>query len=50
VKDYLVGRGVPAEQLRTEGLGEDQPLTTDPSLEAQALNRRVTLRVEPTVP
>jgi OOP family OmpA-OmpF porin len=47
VKDYLVGRGVPAEQLRTEGLGEDQPLTTDPSREAQALNRRVTLRAEP---
>lgn len=47
VKDYLVGRGVPAEQLRTEGLGADQPLTTDPSRVAQALNRRVTLRAEP---
>ena len=47
VKDYLVGRGVPAEQLRTEGLGEDQPLSTHPSREAQALNRRVTLRAEP---
>jgi OmpA-OmpF porin, OOP family len=47
VKAYLVGRGVPAEQLRTEGLGEDQPITTDPSRVAQALNRRVTLRAEP---
>jgi outer membrane protein OmpA-like peptidoglycan-associated protein len=48
VKEYLVEHGVPAGQLRVEGLGEDQPLTTDPSREAQALNRRITLRVEPT--
>jgi outer membrane protein OmpA-like peptidoglycan-associated protein len=48
VRRYLVERGVPAEQLRVEGFGEDQPLTTDPSREAQVLNRRVTLRVEPT--
>jgi OOP family OmpA-OmpF porin len=47
VKDYLVQRGIPAEQLRVEGRGEDHPLTTDPSREAQALNRRVTLRAEP---
>ena len=47
VKAYLVERGIPAEQLRVEGHGEDQPLTTDPSREAQALNRRVTLRAEP---
>ena len=47
VRRYLVERGVPGEQLRVEGLGESRPLTTDPSREAQALNRRVTLRVEP---
>ena len=47
VKRYLVERGVPGEQLRVEGLGESRPLTSDPSREAQALNRRVTLRVEP---
>jgi outer membrane protein OmpA-like peptidoglycan-associated protein len=46
VKDYLVQRGVPAEQLRVEGHGEDSPLTTDPSADAQVLNRRVTLRVD----
>ena len=48
VQEYLVEHGVPAEQLRIEAFGEDQPLTTDPSREAQALNRRITLRVEPT--
>lgn len=47
VKQYLVEHGVPADQLRVEGFGESRPLTTDPSPEAQALNRRVTLRAEP---
>ena len=47
VKHLLVERGVPAEQLRTEGLGESRPVTTDPSPEAQARNRRITLRVGP---
>lgn len=47
VKRYIVEQGVPAEQLRTEGFGESRPLTTDPSPEAQALNRRITLRAEP---
>jgi OOP family OmpA-OmpF porin len=50
VRDYLVERGVPADQLRIEGFGEDHPLTTDPSPEAQARNRRVTLRSEPGAP
>lgn len=48
VKHYLVERGIPAEQFRVEGLGEDHPLTTDPSRDAQALNRRITLRAEPS--
>jgi OOP family OmpA-OmpF porin len=43
VKRYLVSRGVPAEQLRAVGYGESRPLTTDPSPEAQKVNRRVTL-------
>ncbi len=47
VKRLLVERGVPAEQLRTEGLGESRPVTTDPSPDAQARNRRITLRVGP---
>lgn len=47
VKDALVERGVPAQQLRAVGLGEDHPVTTDPARDAQALNRRITLRAEP---
>jgi OOP family OmpA-OmpF porin len=43
VKRYLVSRGVPAEQLRIVGYGESRPITTDPSPEAQKVNRRVTL-------
>ena len=43
VKSYLVERGVPADQLRAVGYGESRPITTDPSPEAQKVNRRVTL-------
>ena len=43
VERYLVERGVPADQLRAVGYGESRPITTDPSPEAQKLNRRVTL-------
>jgi len=43
VKRYLVERGVPADQLRAVGYGESRPITTDPSPEAQKVNRRVTL-------
>ena len=34
---------VPADQLRVVGYGESRPITTDPSREAQKVNRRVTL-------
>jgi len=43
VMRYLIARGVPAEQLRAVGYGESRPITTDPSPEAQKVNRRVTL-------
>jgi outer membrane protein OmpA-like peptidoglycan-associated protein len=43
VKSYLVEYGVPADQLRAVGYGETRPLTSDPSPEAQKMNRRVTL-------
>jgi OOP family OmpA-OmpF porin len=43
VMNYLISRGVPASQLRAVGYGESRPLTTDPSEEAQKVNRRVTL-------
>ena len=43
VMRYLISRGVPAAQLRAVGYGETRPITTDPSPEAQKVNRRVTL-------
>jgi outer membrane protein OmpA-like peptidoglycan-associated protein len=43
VERYLVAHGVPEDQLRTVGYGESRPLSTDPSPEAQRMNRRVTL-------
>lgn len=48
VKEYLVAKGVPAEQLRTEGFGADRPITRLLSREQQALNRRITLVAEGT--
>lgn len=43
VERYLIAKGVPASQLRAVGFGETRPITTDPSAEAQKVNRRVTL-------
>ena len=43
VEHYLIERGVPKDQLRVVGYGESRPITTDPSAEAQKVNRRVTL-------
>jgi OOP family OmpA-OmpF porin len=43
VRDYLISRGIPADQLKAVGFGESRPITTDPSPAAQKVNRRVTL-------
>ena len=43
VEAYLVSKGVSASQLKVVGYGSSRPLTTDPSPEAQKVNRRVTL-------
>lgn len=39
----LVGRGIDASRLETEGAGQDQPLATNDTEEGRALNRRVEL-------
>jgi outer membrane protein OmpA-like peptidoglycan-associated protein len=44
VKNYLVEKGVPAEQLTTVGYGEQQPIASSDTKAGRALNRRVTLR------
>jgi outer membrane protein OmpA-like peptidoglycan-associated protein len=43
VRDYLISRGLPAEQLKAVGYGSTRPLTNDPSPAAQKVNRRITL-------
>ena len=43
VERYLVAKGVPASQLKVVGYGSSRPISTDPSAEAQKMNRRVTL-------
>lgn len=41
VRDYLVERGVENQRIRTVGRGEEQPVTSNDSVEGRANNRRV---------
>lgn len=41
VKDYLVGKGVDADHLSSEGYGETKPIATNDTPEGRAKNRRV---------
>ena len=43
VKDYLIGKGVPADRLRTKSFGEENPKHDNSSEETRKLNRRVAL-------
>jgi outer membrane protein OmpA-like peptidoglycan-associated protein len=47
VVSYLVSRGVPAEQIRAEGLGPTRPIADNTSAEGRANNRRVEIIVKP---
>jgi outer membrane protein OmpA-like peptidoglycan-associated protein len=46
VRDYLVGRGVPADDLTTLGRGEEDPLVPNDTPENKARNRRIELVVQ----
>lgn len=46
VRDYLVSRGVSAEQVRAVGRGEEQPLASNDNPEGRANNRRVEIVVQ----
>jgi OOP family OmpA-OmpF porin len=46
VKNYLVGQGVSADRIFTEGVGETQPLIEDANREERRKNRRVVIEVE----
>ena len=45
VKAYLVSKGVPAEQIKTEGKGESQPVASNQTREGRSQNRRVEIEV-----
>ena len=45
VKNYLAGRGIDRARIKTKAFGGSQPLRTDPSPDARALNRRVEMRI-----
>lgn len=45
VKAYLVSKGVPADQIKTEGKGESQPVASNQTREGRAQNRRVEIEV-----
>jgi OOP family OmpA-OmpF porin len=46
VRDYLVGRGVPADDLTTLGRGDEDPLVPNDTPENKARNRRIELIVQ----
>jgi outer membrane protein OmpA-like peptidoglycan-associated protein len=48
VRDYLVSRGVPANRIRAQGLGEARPVADNATPEGRANNRRVEIIVAPT--
>ncbi len=45
VRDYLVSRGVNADQLRIQGMGESAPIADNRTSEGRAMNRRVEIVV-----
>jgi outer membrane protein OmpA-like peptidoglycan-associated protein len=44
VKDYLIGKGVPAKQLEAKGYGESKPISDNKTAGGRAVNRRVELK------
>lgn len=44
VRDYLISKGVKAENLTFQGYGETKPMADNKTAEGRALNRRVELR------
>ncbi len=45
VRDYLISKGVKAENLTFRGLGETKPMADNNTAKGRALNRRVELRI-----
>lgn len=47
VVSFLISRGVPADQIRAQGLGSSRPIADNGSPEGRANNRRVEIIVQP---
>lgn len=45
VKAYLVGKGLVAQNLRTKGMGPDQPIANNATEEGRARNRRIEFKL-----
>lgn len=46
VADYLIEQGVPAEKVAYRGMGENDPIESNDTIEGRKLNRRVEIKVE----
>ena len=49
-RDYLVGRGVAAQRIATDGRGEHEPIADNSTAEGRARNRRVEIYVAEPAP
>ncbi|MEO0031890.1 MAG: hypothetical protein RIS94_1648 [Pseudomonadota bacterium] len=47
VADYLSSRGVTAARIRSQGLGETQPVASNATEEGRSANRRVEIKIVP---
>ncbi|WP_298170895.1 OmpA family protein [Novosphingobium sp.] len=47
VADYLASRGVSAPRIRSQGLGESQPIASNATEEGRSANRRVEIKIVP---
>ena len=45
VRSYLVGKGVDASRIQSQGRGEKEPVATNATAQGQAQNRRVEIEV-----
>lgn len=45
VKAYLIGKGLAANQLKTRGMGPDQPVASNATEEGRAKNRRIEFKL-----